>query len=183
MWEEIKRQLTEDGHESVWILGDKVEQALFQEKVEEEEEENTETVLLAKKSKEVRKKDMDAGDRAGFKKSDLAEWDSLIKTEAVRVLTGRRARRVRLQHAERILRSRFVRTKKPDKYKSRWCIIGFGDPDLTEVDRETPTVNTNSVLLGLQAIASHGFTLGLGDINSAFLQGGVLKREGGPHLR
>ena len=64
-----------------------------------------------------------------------------------------------------------VRTKKPDKYKSRWCILGFGDPDLTEVERETPTVGTNSVLLGLQAISAHGFVLGLGDIRSPFSAG------------
>ena len=56
----------------------------------------------------------------------------------------------------------------------------FGDPDLTEVERETQTVNTNTVLLGLQAIASHGFDLALGDIKDALLQGGALDRNGGP---
>ena len=73
-----------------------------------------------------------------------------------------------------------MRVRKPEKYKSRWCILGFGDPDLTEVERETPTVNTNTVLLGLQAIASHGFDLALGDIKNAFLQGGALDRGSGP---
>ena len=78
------------------------------------------------------------------------------------------------------MRSRFVRVRKPGKYKRRWCILGFGEPDLTEVERETPTVNTNTVLLGLQAIASHGLDLALGDIKNAFLQGGALGRSGGP---
>jgi hypothetical protein len=138
-WEEIWEQLGGQQKDHAWVLSTE-----FHEQIDgEEKQEDEQTALLAstaaaKKSKEMRKKDMTAEDKKGFKEADLAEWQSLIKTGAVRVLTGRKARRVRLLHAQRILRSRFVRVRKPDKYKSRWCILGFGDPDLTDVERETP---------------------------------------------
>ena len=51
---------------------------------------------------------------------------------------------------------------------------------MTEVPRETPTEGSNTVLLGLQSISVHQYELNMGDIKSAFLQGGRLDRDKGP---
>ena len=53
---------------------------------------------------------------------------------------------------------------------------GFHDPDLLDVAREAPTVSASTVPLGIQMLVEEGFELCLGDISSAFLQGGDLRR-------
>ena len=79
---------------------------------------------------------------------------------------GRDACRLRQKFAHRMLKSRFVRVKKPEKYKYRWVLRGFNDPDLLKVKREAPMVSASSVPFGLQTLSSHRYRLHLGDISS-----------------
>ena len=73
---------------------------------------------------------------------------------------------------ERIMRARFVLTwKASGKAKARLCVLGFQDPDLTEVSRDSPTLSAVSEALIMQWVASHKYRLISGDIKTAFQSG------------
>ena len=73
---------------------------------------------------------------------------------------------------ERIMRARWVLTwKSSGKAKARLCVLGFQDPDLTEVSRDSPTLSAASEALIMQWVASHKHRLISGDIKTAFLSG------------
>ena len=55
--------------------------------------------------------------------------------------------------------------------KARLCVLGFQDPDLTEVPRDSPTLSAASEALIMQWLASHKCRLISGDIKTAFLSG------------
>ena len=57
------------------------------------------------------------------------------------------------------------------KPKARLVVLGYLDPNLTEVPRDSPTLGRQSKMLLLQLIASYGWSLGSFDIKAAFLQG------------
>ena len=57
------------------------------------------------------------------------------------------------------------------KGKARLCVLGFQDPDLTEVPRDSPTLSAASEALIMQWVASHKYRLISGDIKTAFLSG------------
>lgn len=61
-----------------------------------------------------------------------------------------------------------LRTHKP---KARLVVLGYMDPKLEEIPRDSPTLNKTSRMLILQAIATHSWQLMSFDIKAAFLQG------------
>ena len=70
---------------------------------------------------------------------------------------------------ERVMRARWVLTwKSTGKAEARLCVLGFQDPDLTEVHRDSPTLSAASEAL---IMASHKYRLISGDIKTAFLGG------------
>ena len=70
------------------------------------------------------------------------------------------------------MRARWVLTwKSSGKAEARLCVLGFKDPDLTEVPRDSPTLSTASEALIMQLVASHKYRLISGDIKTAFLSG------------
>ncbi|CAE7227250.1 RE1 [Symbiodinium sp. CCMP2592] len=130
-------------------------------------------------------------DRPEWDESDLQEWQKVKSTGAIRVLSLDESRKVRAELAvagkqDRILPSRMVRRfnpadqpGQPDGKKSRWCIRGDCDPDLLELDRHSPTINTTTFGAVLQITASMHFPACVGDLRNAFCQSGVLLRKGG----
>ena len=59
---------------------------------------------------------------------------------------------------ERIMRARWVLTwKSSGKAKAHLCVLGFQDPDLTEVPRDSSTLSTASEALIMQWVASHKY--------------------------
>ena len=61
---------------------------------------------------------------------------------------------------ERVMRARWVLTwKSTGKEQARRCVLGFQDPDLTEVPRDSPTLSTASEALIVRWVASHMFRL------------------------
>ncbi len=85
---------------------------------------------------------------------------------------------------EQILRCRWILTWKPvdegeptqplgkkQKNKARLVILGYLDPQLEQLPRDSPTLGKNSKMLLLQMISSRGWTLRSFDIKAAFLQG------------
>lgn len=102
--------------------------------------------------------------------------------------TGTVSRVLRSQLApEQILRCRWILVWKPleenntdvpttsklatHKPKARLVVLGYLDPNLTEVPRDSPTLGRQSKMILLQLVASLGWSLGSFDIRAAFLQG------------
>ena len=124
--------------------------------------------------------------------SKSTEWQTLSSKNAVKLFHGREASRIREQHADRFIGSRFVITRKPKEeglavnpddsstftLKSRWCLQGHLDPDLNQKVEEgllqSPTLSQLGRNLVMQLISSHKWTLQLGDIKGAFLEAGEL---------
>ena len=89
--------------------------------------------------------------------------------------------------AKQVLRCRWIPTWKPidstgqspetntesriDKPKARLVVLGYLDPKIEEIPRDSPTLNKTSRMLALQLIASHSWQLRSFDIKAAFLQG------------
>ena len=70
------------------------------------------------------------------------------------------------------MRARWVLTwKSTGKAKARLCVLGFQDPGLTEVHRDSPTLSAASEVLIMQWVASHKYRLISGDIKTALLSG------------
>ena len=70
------------------------------------------------------------------------------------------------------MRARWVLTwKSTGKAKARLCVLGFQDPDLTEVPRDSPTLSATSEALIMQWVASHKYRLISGDSKTAILSG------------
>ena len=57
------------------------------------------------------------------------------------------------------------------KGNPRLCVLGFQDPDLTEVHRDSPTLSAASEALIMHWVASHKYRLISRDIKTAFLSG------------
>ena len=130
--------------------------------------------------------------RAEVKLSQLTECEKAEFTQAKQteirnwLSTGTVSKilRDKIPH-EQILKCRWILTWKPidsseenskagvpgHKAKARLVILGYLDPQLENLPRDSPTLGKNSKMLLLQMIASSGWTLKSFDIKAAFLQG------------
>ena len=143
------------------------------------EEQPTEMAFLvsaAKRQKsEVRLRDLDPKEVEMFRKAKQGEINNWLSTGTVK-------RIFRNQIPEdQILRCRWLLTWKnveqpapgePDqKAKARLIVLGYLDPQLEEIPRDSPTMSKTSRMLILQMIASEGWDLMSFDVKAAFLQG------------
>ena len=133
--------------------------------------------------------------QAKVDESKRVEWQTILDKQAVKIHYGRKAAKIREQHANRFIGSRFVITKKateedkpidesdPNSYrvKSRWCLQGHLDPDLDKKVAagmlQSPTLSQMGRMLVMQVVSSFGWQLQLGDIKGAFLEAGPLPEE------
>eukprot|EP00435_Cladocopium_sp_Y103_P030271 s3530_g7.t1 len=137
-------------------------------------------VSAAKKQRaEVRLTELTASEKAEFVKAKDAEVSNWLQTGTVQ-----RMFRNQIDPAQ-ILRCRWILTWKPveegdksqkpgakaHKAKARLVVLGYLDPKLTEIPRDSPTLNRHSKMLLLQLIASMSWTLRSFDVRAAFLQG------------
>ena len=123
---------------------------------------------------------------------DTEEFDKIVKSGGLRVLSVEESREVREKlkgqgKLNRILPSRMVRRYKPGEgpgaprtRKSRFCIRGDRDPDAAFLSRFAPTVTTSNLQVLLQAAINKGYAGVVGDLKSAFTQSMPLFREEGP---
>jgi hypothetical protein len=118
--------------------------------------------------------------------SKVEEWNTLSGKSAVKVHFGTAAKHIRQKLPHRIMKSRFVITRKvedgaPERIKSRWCLLGHLDPDFSVKVRlgqlQSPTLSQIGRTVLFQLIASYGWDLCLGDIKGAFLEAGPLKEQ------
>ena len=121
---------------------------------------------------EVKIKDLSAHEKELFAEAKKKELTCWLSTSAVR-----RILRTSL-NPEQILRSRWVLTWKapenpndPKKAKARLVVLGYQDPKLTEVIRDSPTLSREGRSIVLQSIASYCWELQSFDIKTAFLRG------------
>ena len=149
-------------------------------------DEENEWNFAAKRGDEVQLRDLAVEERKMFAGSDLAEWESILGTNAVKVLRGREAQKAREQYPSRILSSRMVRRKKPVeglgqwKAKSRWCIHGHKDPDTGSLSTYAPTPSGESLMLFLQSSLNLSHVFAFADVKSAFCQSNPIRRPAGP---
>ena len=132
-----------------------------------------------------------AQDQEEWKLADLSEWNKVTQSGAVQVLDLETSRKVRqeLQEAgqeDRILPTKIARRYKPGEQpseaptkKSRLCIRGDLDPDILELERFSPTLNTVNFNVLLQIAANQKMTTTVGDLKNAFCQSQPLHRPKG----
>ena len=135
---------------------------------------------------EVRMSQLSAEHRAEFDKAKACEIDSWLKTSTVERI---------LRHKippENIMRCRWVLTWKDvdeapqgtekssmpssgknQKAKARLVILGFEDPLIDQMPRDSPTLSRDARMLALQFIASRRWEVGAFDVKTAFLRGRV----------
>ena len=126
---------------------------------------------------EVKLKDLETHQKEEFQNAKNKEIDQWLATETVRKI---------LRHKvpeENILRCRWVltykdldsvdaaREGKTKKAKARLVILGYEDPDLTNIPRDSPTLQKESRSLLLQMSASKRWRIRSFDIKTAFLRG------------
>ena len=132
----------------------------------------------AKRQKvEVKLRDLSPSEIELFKKAKDKEIDSWLSTDTVRKIL-----RSKVPEGQ-LLRSRWVLTWKPldeveraelgisRKAKARLVILGFEDPAIDSLPRDSPTLGKDSRMLALQCIASHQWNARSFDIRTAFLRG------------
>ena len=129
-----------------------------------------------KQRSEVRLSELSPEDLELFKQAKDKEIQNWLSNKAVE-----RIARSQLS-PEQILRCRWILTWKPldpsdvvdhrtHKAKARLVVLGYLDPKLDEVPRDSPTLGRHSRMLVLQLIASSAWQLQSFDIKAAFLQG------------
>ena len=147
--------------------------------------------LIKQQGKEVRWEDIPESERPLFIEAEKKQWQEHLHYEAVRVHPPGDADLLRRKvPADRILRARFAYRDKnvakrredpgvPAKAKARLCVGGHMDPDLKrgEVTTEAPTASKTSLFTLLYLASQLGWRLAAGDIEAAFLNGVVSKRN------
>ena len=130
-------------------------------------------------------------DREEWKLSDLSEWNKVTQSGAVEVLGLEESQRIRQELRDqgqeaRILPTKIARRYKPGEQpgepavkKSRLCIRGDLDPDILELDRFSPTLNTVNFNVLLQVAANENMVATVGDLKNAFCQSQPLHRPNG----
>ena len=103
------------------------------------------------------------------------EWQGVLDFKAVTIINPTKADVIREKQRERVISSRLVlRWKETDtgcKAKARWCVHGFKDPDIHEMERSCPTPELSSTNITPQVLASTNSEGTLADREKAFMQG------------
>lgn len=141
-------------------------------------------VSAAKKQRsEVRLTSLSADDKRLFEKAKNQEIDSWISTGTIAKI---------LRHqipAENIMRCRWILTWKsldPEeskkwgsnrKPKARLVVLGYEDPQIENIPRDSPTMSKLSRMFVMQTAASHKWNIESFDIKTAFLRGTDLSKD------
>ena len=142
-----------------------------------------------------------------FRQSRAKEFQSLLDNKAVKVLSIEESERFRREHPECILESRFVDRYKPVEVqqkdidrvkkaavengclepleltadtsspKSRWCVVGWRDPQIHQIERSAPTPSSSAIYTVLQLAATRRWRTFVKDVKTAFLQSRPTNRK------
>ena len=126
-----------------------------------------------------------------YQEAEAKQWKEHMDFGAVRPLSLEESREVESRVGkDRIISSRFLyrdknRSKRrldeniECKPKARLCVGGQKDPDLgvVEMSVDAPTASRYSILIGLMVALSRQWTVSVGDIRAAFLNGVEAPRD------
>lgn len=123
------------------------------------------------------------------------EIESLLNNKAITILSLADSRQFRKQFPDHVLKSRYVDRWKPSgdgKFsvlpedfgqpdfepssheglgaKSRWCVVGWLDPMIHEIERSAPTPDHSSLYMFMQLSATRCWEARVEDAKTAFLQ-------------
>lgn len=173
------RHLQEDPN-LAWRFEVEVPEPDMSDKISDEQLETMICLATSQKKQrtEVKLCTLTESERQEFDRAKQAEVENWLKTGTVcRILRNRLA-------PEQILRCRWIFTWKPieekseqikqgktRKAKARLVVLGFLDPALESLPRDSPTMSRQSRMLILQLIASMQWDLFSFDVKAAFLQG------------
>ena len=114
--------------------------------------------LSLRNADEVSWNRLSAEEQMQFSNAIETEWQGVLDFKAVTIIDSVQADVIREKHRERVISSRLVlRWKETDtgyKAKARWCVHGFKDPDIHEIERSCPTPELSSINIALQILAS-----------------------------
>ncbi|CAE7633612.1 GIP [Symbiodinium pilosum] len=151
----------------------------------------TEEVCVAeakrRRKSEVSEQELARHEKENLHVSKAAEWNKMLETRSVKVHVGEAAEQlINEVGKDRLLSSRFVITRSDDAeklkkglVKARWCIRGYLDPDLLELDTAAPTLSPEGLAVVLQVLATKKWDLCIGDVEAAFLRGDDIERPRG----
>ena len=139
------------------------------------------TTGSAKQRTEVQLSELSPEERTAFENAKQAEINNWLQTQTVsKVLRDQIP-------VEQIMKCRWILTWKPldginqdeiehkslrsHKPKARLVVLGYQDPQIEEIPRDSPTLSKTARMLILQTIATHSWQLLSFDIKAAFLQG------------
>ena len=135
-------------------------------------------VSAAKRQRsEVKLTNLTPEDREKFQQAKMKEINSWITTETIAKITRNKIPR------ENVMRCRWILTWKEvdeasstnvsKKYtpKARLVVLGFEDPQVDAIPRDSPTMNKLSRTMILQLAASNAWDIQSFDIKTAFLRG------------
>ena len=171
----------------------KGETAFFFESELREEEIEAIEVMMAERRRtddvDMRKElPKDLEEWKGF---DKAEWEKVVQSRAVKVLSLEESRKIieelkKQGRSSRILPAKIARRYKPSEQpgepatkKSRLCLRGDLDPDILNLEKFSPTVNTMNLAVMMQVAANQNMTGQIADFKNAFCQSEPLKRKEG----
>ena len=99
------------------------------------------------------------------------QWQTLLKNQAAKVLSLEETAQARARWPDRPMDTRWARTWKPDdskpsarRAKARLIIKGFTDPDLLDIESQSPTLTREGFMTVLQFVCSHGHMFQFGDV-------------------
>ena len=139
------------------------------------------TTSSAKQRTEVHLSELNQEEKIAFQKAKQAEITNWIQTETVsKVLRNQIPK-------EQILKCRWILTWKPledvnqdgvtnkslrtHKPKARLVVLGYQDPNIEDIPRDSPTLSKTARMLILQTLATHAWQMLSFDVKAAFLQG------------
>ena len=128
-----------------------------------------------------------------FRQARAKEFKSLVDSGAITVLSVEESIAFTQAHPEHVLTSRFVDRWKPTEDfavlpedfnaadagsgqttsvapKSRWCVVGWKDPMVHQIERSAPTPMTSSMYLFMALTAGRQWSAFVKDAKTAFLQ-------------
>ena len=196
----------DETHPKGWSISIELDQEQLNRCLELSEKDQVSFLATSAKKQrsEVREKDLTPGEIEQFLQAKTKEVTSWLSTHTVRKIAREQI------PEEQILRSRWVLTWKPidpnpdtqtpstieacsestkkHKAKARLVILGFEDPQLESLARDSPTVGRDTRMLILQHAASSRHLIQSFDIQTAFLRGSrtdgrVLGMEPPPEMR
>ena len=117
------------------------------------------SVISAAKEGNVCFKQLSSEHQNQFEAARVEEGNSLVSAGAVRTLTLEESREFEEKYPECILDSLWAeRWKATDEKellaKSRWCVVGWQDPDVHEIERSSPMPRAETINVAAQVVAS-----------------------------